>query len=60
MELLEKNWYEIKKLGLDALDSGWTKENFYQKMHNNFSKRFFARAKSNSGHWQYICVRDSF
>ena len=36
MELLEKRlvFSEIKKLGLDALDSGWTKENFYQKMHN--------------------------
>ena len=30
MELLEKRlvFSEIKKLGLDALDSGWTKENF--------------------------------
>ena len=36
MELLEKKlvFSEIKKLGLDALDAGWTKENFYQKLHN--------------------------
>ena len=34
MELLEKKlvFSEIKKLGLDALDAGWTKENFYQKI----------------------------